>query len=260
VSPGPERLPASASGNAALADRLGVQVFAFEVVDAQELTPSMRRMVLGGDGVADLEYEPGQDLMFELPAAGGATVRRRYTIRSHDRTAGVIAVDVVLHGDGPGARWAATAGPGARVEAIGPRGRITVVPDAAWHLFVGDESFLPAAFAMTEAAPVGSPALLVLEVDGAEDHQPLQAPALDRVMWVHRDGEPPESGARLVAALEALALPDGPAHAYLGGEMGVVARLRRLLADRGLTREQISPKPYWRAGVANAAHGEPERD
>jgi NADPH-dependent ferric siderophore reductase len=187
-------------------------------------------------------------------------VRRRYTIRSHDRAAGVIAVDVVLHGDGPGARWAATARPGARVEAIGPRGKITVVPDAAWHLFVGDESFQPAAFAMTEAAPAASSALLVLEVDGPGDRQPLHAPALDRITWVHRDGAPPDSGAGLVAAVEALALPDGTGHAYLGGEMRVVARLRRLLADRGLAREQISPKPYWRAGVANAAHGEPDRD
>jgi NADPH-dependent ferric siderophore reductase len=220
----------------------------------------MRRVTLTGDGVADLVYDPGQDLMFELPAGDGATVRRRYTIRSHDPTSGVIDVDVVLHGDGPGARWAATARPGTRVEAIGPRGKVTVVPDAAWHLFVGDESFLPAAFAMTEVVPAGSPALLVLEVDGPADRQPLEAPALDRITWVHRDGAPPESGAGLLVAVEAVALPEGPGQVYLGGEMGVVARLRRLLVERGLGREQLAPKPYWRAGVANAAHGEPDRD
>jgi NADPH-dependent ferric siderophore reductase len=54
-------------------------------------------------------------------------------------------------------------------------------------------------------------------------------------------------------------LPAGSGHAYLAGELGVVAAMRRTLVERGLTPEQISAKPYWRAGRANAAHGEPER-
>jgi hypothetical protein len=40
---------------------------------------------------------------------------------------------------------------------------------------------------------------------------------------------------------------------------GVVAGMRRTLLELGLTPEQISAKPYWRVGRANAAHGEPER-
>jgi NADPH-dependent ferric siderophore reductase len=40
----------------------------------------------------------------------------------------------------------------------------------------------------------------------------------------------------------------------------VVAALRRSLLERGMEAAQLSPKPYWRHGVANAAHGEPERD
>jgi NADPH-dependent ferric siderophore reductase len=38
-----------------------------------------------------------------------------------------------------------------------------------------------------------------------------------------------------------------------------VAQLRSVLLKRGLAAEQISAKPYWRAGRANAAHGEPDR-
>jgi len=48
-------------------------------------------------------------------------------------------------------------------------------------------------------------------------------------------------------------------HAYLAGELGVVCELRRILLGRGLSADQISAKPYWRAGMANASHGEPER-
>jgi NADPH-dependent ferric siderophore reductase len=220
----------------------------------------MRRLLFSGPELGDFAHDPGQDLMFELPTAGEGTVRRRYTVRSHDPTSGVLTVDVVLHGDGPGARWAAGARTGDQVVAIGPRGKITVVPGAPWHLFAGDESFVPAAFAMAEAVPDGATALLVIEVDGPEDHQPLDAPALEHILWVHRGGAPPESGAGLLAAVDGLALPAGPGHVYLGGEMGVVARLRRLLAGRGLEPARLSPKPYWRAGVANAPHGEPGRD
>jgi NADPH-dependent ferric siderophore reductase len=57
-----------------------------------------------------------------------------------------------------------------------------------------------------------------------------------------------------------IALPPGRGHAYIGGELRVVAAVRQVLADRGLARDQLSAKAYWRRGVANAAHGEPERD
>ena len=34
---------------------------------------------------------------------------------------------------------------------------------------------------------------------------------------------------------------------------------RQALVERGLAAEQLSAKAYWRAGAANADHGEPER-
>ena len=77
--------------------------------------------------------------------------------------------------------------------------------------------------------------------------------------WLHRAGGDPASGAQLVAALAAVPLPPGTGHAYLAGELGVVAAMRQALLARGLEADQISAKPYWRVGRANAAHGEPER-
>jgi NADPH-dependent ferric siderophore reductase len=76
---------------------------------------------------------------------------------------------------------------------------------------------------------------------------------------VHRGGADPASGAALVAALHTVVLPAGRGHAYLAGELGVVAQMRSALLERGMEADQISAKPYWRAGRANAAHGEPER-
>ena len=206
----------------------------------------------------------GQDLMLSVPAEDGATFRRRYTIRRlvpDDPAVGlpVVELEIVAHGEGPGARWVRTAGPGDPVEAIGPRGKIPVDPEAAWHLFVGDESAVPAIFAMLEAVPEGAPALARLEVGGPGDELDPPAAAVD-LRWVHRGGSPAGDPGPLTAAVGDTPLPEGAGRVYLFGELKVVAALRRQLVDRGLPADQLSPKPYWRHGVANAAHGEPDRD
>lgn len=240
------------------AARLGAGWYRPTVTGSERLTASMRRLRLTDPGLAELQYVPGQDLMVTVEGSEQAAVRRRYTIRALDRSSGTVTIDVLDHGGGPGARWAAGAVPGQAVEVIAPRGKVTLAPDAGWHLFAGDHAFLPAAFAMAESLPATARALLVLEV-GPDDEQPLTAPACPGgPAWADPDGRP--HGQALLAALAGLALPEGPGHAYLGGELRLVADLRRLLEERGLAREQISPKGYWRAGTANASHGEPPKD
>jgi len=256
-SPGP-RSPDTSALVARLGD--GVAAFDLEVTATTALTPTMRRIRCTAPGLAGLSYLPGQDFMLAVPA-GGASFRRRYTIRAFDAAGPFVDIDVVLHGDGPGAAWAASVQPGERIEAIGPRGKVTVDGTADWHLFVGDDSAVPASLAMAESLPDPDRAIVVLEVDGAEDEHEARARNGGKipVMWLHRSGGDPASAARLVSSLSTLSLPAGRGHAYLAGEMGVVGALRAALVARGLQAEQISSKPYWRAGRANAAHGEPER-
>jgi NADPH-dependent ferric siderophore reductase len=257
-----------APDSSALIARLGdVSQWDLEVIETLAVTPSMRRIRCTAPGLAELSYQPGQDLMLSVPTAGNGdgngetTFRRRYTIRSFDPAVPAVDLDVVLHGDGPAAAWAASAQPGGRIEAIGPRGKVTVDPAAEWHLFAGDDSAIPASLAMAESLPASQPAIVLLQVGGVEDHQ--VARRVDGgevpVEWVHRADADPASGTELVAALRAIPLPAGSGHAYLAGELGVVAEMRNVLLERGLAAEQISAKPYWRAGRANAAHGEPER-
>ena len=256
------RAGARAPGTSALVARLGdVTQWDLEVVDTTMVTPSMRRISLTAPGLDALSYMPGQDLMLSVPAPPDAWFRRRYTIRSFDRAAPTVHIDMVMHGDGPAAVWAASAQAGDRIEAIGPRGKVTVDPAAEWHLFAGDDSAIPASLAMAESLADPGQAIVVLEVDGPADVQSAggtegrQIPA----QWVYRAGADPASGAQLVSALRAVELPPGLGHAYLAGELGVVAQMRRALLERGVEADQISAKPYWRAGQANAAHGEPER-
>lgn len=237
----------------------GVRAVDLELVDARLLTPRVRRLRFTGGGLDGLRAVAGQDLMVAVPASGRTHFRRRYTIRRLAPDVPAVDLDIVLHGEGPGARWAAAATVGARVEAIGPRGKIGLAEGASWHLFVGDESALPAIFSMIEALPSGAAALAVLEVAGADEQQQLEGSRCDVALrWLHRTSAP-GTGTLLADEIAGLPLPRGHGHAYVFGELRQVAAARAGLIARGVDPEDIDHKAYWRLGVANAAHGEPAR-
>jgi NADPH-dependent ferric siderophore reductase len=232
-----------------------------EVRAREQLTPLMTRVVVAGDDLVGFEFAPGQDLMLAIPSEGD-TINRRYTIRRADPAAGTVDLDLVVHGHGPGARWATDAPIGSVVTALGPRGKVVPVPDADWHLFVCDESGWPATAAMVESLPIDARAVVVADVAGEEEHQPLDAPAEVFISWCNRDGSPPGGSEQVLAALDhlTLTLPHGRGHAYLSTELAVVRAVSAWLRAHGFEAGSISPKAYWRAGAANAAHGEPLRD
>ena len=238
----------------------GTRRLQFEVARSSQLSPHVQRLELAAAELDGFGYLPGQDVMLLVAADGNRPVRRRYTIRHFDRAAGVLTLDVVLHGDGPGERWVRAARRGDRIEGIGPRGKVFPSPEADWHLFMGDESAMPAILAMTESLPGDSEATVVIEVPDPGDEQAFSAAARVRLSWLHRLGRPAGDPGALAAEAAEVELQAGSGHAYLLGEAKVVLRLREILAARGLAQDQMSPKAYWGRGRANAGHGEPARD
>jgi NADPH-dependent ferric siderophore reductase len=232
-----------------------------EVMESRLVSPSLQRLVLTAPELGDFGYRPGQDVMLLVDSDGGRPVRRRYTIRALDPGRRRLTLDIVRHSDGPGERWVRAAAPGVTVEGIGPRGKISPVPDADWHLFIGDESGLAAIFAMAESLPPQVSATIILEVPEPADEQELHPRAPVELSWLHRQGRPAGQPDALVAAAAAVPIPAGRRpHAYLIGEARVVSALREALQARGLEPGQLSPKAYWGRGKANASHGEPARD
>jgi NADPH-dependent ferric siderophore reductase len=238
----------------------GTRKLHFEVAGSRQLTPHMQRIELTAPELSDFGYTPGQDIMLLVAAEGRRPLRRRYTIRALDRARQVLAIDVVLHGDGPGERWVRSAQPGDRIEGIGPRGKVFPRLEADWHLFMGDEAAMPAILAMTESLPGDSVATLVLEVPEPADEQDVSAAARTRVSWLHRLARSAGDPAGLLAEAAEVELPAGDGQAYLMGEASVVLRLRELLLQRGMPEIRMSPKAYWGRGRANASHGEPARN
>jgi NADPH-dependent ferric siderophore reductase len=251
----------------ALAKRLGIGAYELEINEIMDLAPSVRRIRVGaaaGDTLAEFSFQAGQDLMLDVERDGESTTRRRYTIRRFDRARQLIDLDVVLHGEGPAARWAANATPGCRLGAIGPRGKVTLDQDATWHLFVGDETFVPAVGAMLDALGSGGRAVAVLEVDSAEDARGLRADFVGGdgiiVRFLERKDRPVGDASALLTALSEIDTPSDSRHAYVAGEHRVVGAIRKALASYGFTNDEVSPKAYWRLGQANADHGEPTSD
>ena len=238
----------------------GVQRWTLEVEESRMITPRMHRIRLRSSEFKDFDYRPGQDVMLWVPAEAERMVYRRYTIRNFDRAVGALDLDIFSHGgDGPGDRWVQAVRPGDVVDVVGPRGKISLV-DAPWHLFAGDETYIPATFAMLEALPAGTPAWAFLEVAGPEEEQRLSVGADVRLVWIHRGDVPSGNRAGLVAAVESVELPASPGHAYVGAELQVAKALSRTLEARNFDRSRISSKAYWGRGRANANIGEPKEN
>lgn len=211
-----------------------------EVIAAEQLTPRMRRVTVRCADMVGVEIRPAQDVELLLREPSGRRVKRRYTIRRARPDAGELDLDVVLHGEGPGATWGASAAPGDVVEFQGPRGKLQLT-SARWHLLCGDESALPAIAAVCEALPEDEPALAVIEVHDAAEQAPVRAD----VRWLHRDGHEPGTPDLLVPAVTALELPPGAGHGYLMGETRSMVALRAVLEEHGVAHDDIFVKGYW---------------
>ncbi|HEX7759819.1 MAG TPA: siderophore-interacting protein [Caulobacteraceae bacterium] len=226
-------------------------VWPLTVVDALDVTPRMRRVRFVGENLDAFVWRPGQDLVLTIPTPRGEA-RRHYTVRAFDRREQLIDIDFALHGaqigDSPATRWARAAKLGDTLTAQGPRGRTVVNDRADWHLFVGDETGLPAILAMLESLRPGARAMAILEVrDEAERQAPAAVADID-IQWFHRGGPAVASSRALIDRLGLFAPPPGVGQAYLTGETSTVRAIRQGLIARGFPRERITAEGYWRPG------------
>lgn len=226
-------------------------VYRLTVVAVADVGPRMRRLTLAGDELAAFVCIPGQDVAVHLADPRGGGVSRRYTIRNFDRTRCRFDVDVLTHGDAPGARWGMTAAIGDVVEVFGPRGKV-MPATARWQLFVGDESAIAAIAEIVAALPAVVEAEVILEVTDSDDEQPMPGGEVE-VSWLHRGSTRPEESLLIDDALRQRAIPGSDRHIYLFGESRLVRRVRDQLYERGLGAAEISAKGYWNAGRATSA-------
>jgi len=204
---------------------------------------------MASSDLVGFEYTPGQDLLFEFPD-GDRTLRRRYTIRRSDTALGIADFEIEIHdGRGPATRWAAKAELGEHLEAIGPRGGISLRSTATSHLFVVDDSAMPAAFALLEALPAETPTTAFLMTSHGAKSRPTTAVApATSLVWLDQS--------EMLEMLSDLH-PAGDTAVYLFGGRHLISTAEELLVAGGLDRDAVASKAYWRRDQPNASHGEP---
>jgi len=220
--------------------RKGRRVWALTVSGKRQLTPNMVRVTFTGDDLQELMWRRGQDLVLEFPQG-----RRHYTIRNFDGTS--LAIDFVLHGASPAGEWVRGAKTGDRIDAAGPRGHTYVRP-TDWHLMIGDETCIPAIFAMLEGLSRTDRAFVFLEVANDAERQAFESAAAVQLVWLPRNGAAPGPNNILLDAVDGFVFPQGLGHAYVIGETHNVRAVRQRLIARGLGKDQCSAEGYWRPG------------
>jgi NADPH-dependent ferric siderophore reductase len=251
------------------------------VVRTEDLTPHLRRVVLGGSGfatftpneftdayvkivfvpngvdVSELPQPLTLDSFNELPPAHRPPVRT-YTVRRVDTEKREIAIDFVVHGEyGVAGPWARAATPGQPAYLMGPSGAYAPDPAADWHLMAGDEAAVPAIGAALEALPDNAVGQVFIEVAGPDDEVELTAPAGVDVTWIYRGGRadlvPEEVAgdhAPLIDAVKGASWLPGQVQVFIHGEaQAVMHNLRPYIRkERGVDGKWASISGYWRRG------------
>ncbi|MFF4112276.1 siderophore-interacting protein [Streptomyces sp. NPDC001714] len=206
------------------------------VTEAEQITARMRRLRIDGDQLAGLDVSPGQQVRVLVT---GLTLRT-YSVWRYDPS-GVVELCVLDHAEGgPGAQWGRTVGKGEQVRLRRPEGTFTLRPDAAHHVFVGDETAAVAFGAMLAALPEGARISGCVETETAADRLPLTH--AERLDWVLR------TETSLPEAVRRLAPPPGGV-AYVAGEARAVQAVRKVLVqEAGWDRRAVLTKPFWTPG------------
>lgn len=231
----------------------------------EDLTPKMRRVVIGGPELDGLEIDepaasvrlllppPGEETIvmptwtgnqFELPDGERAPIRT-FTPRHLDTGRLELTLDIVLHEHGAASDWARSVAVDDETAVSGPGRGYDIDTDAGAYLLVGDESAIPAISQLLEAMPGEMPVQVHVELADPAARPDLPPHPNAAVTWHDQTGDDP--GAALVAAVEAL--DEVPEVVWAAGEAASVQRLRKHLFDvRGMSRSEVTARGYWKRG------------
>jgi len=243
-----------------------------EVLVVADLSPSLRRITLGGpdlQGFVSLAPDDHIKAFFfptgiapckpatgpEGPVWPNGLERppmRDYTPRRYDERAQELELEFVLHGEGPAAMWAANVRPGAFLLIAGPRGSALVPPRSDGYLLIADETGLPAAARWLESLPATTSVTAILEVANADNEIALLTAASLSLTWVHRNGRGAGDAALLLDALKRGPRPPGDFFAWVACESAQSRAIRRFLEeDYRLDADSLKTAGYWKRGVAD---------
>lgn len=220
---------------------------------ADQLTPRMLRITLGGDALEGFTSPAADDHVKLFAPTPEGPQGRDYTVRYYDAEARELTLDFALHDAGPATDWARQASPGHTIEIAGPRGSTLIPTDFDWWLLVGDETALPAIGRRIEELPPGTPVTSLVAIAGLEDEQQFDTQATHRALWIHRPLDRADEPSPFLSVLDEQVPAHGDGFIWIAGETGVARALRRHVLEV-LRHPQPWTKVagYWMRGKADA--------
>ncbi|WP_026960432.1 siderophore-interacting protein [Aliagarivorans taiwanensis] len=242
------------------------------VLELIDISPNLRRVVLGGDDIAKFPEGCAGDyvkLMFtaegssdlsQLPA-GAKPAMRTYTISEFDSKQQHLSIDMVLHHQrnmtsdmksetGLAAHWAANVAVGSEIMVGGPGQSAGIDKQVAQGVFVADMTALPALKQLVAKGHITEQAQLLIEVNSEQDKQALELPEGISVQWVLRESE-----TSLSDALFKLVWPEQEFVVWCACEFGNMRRIRALAAAQAGFQQRASYfSSYWKIGVSEEGH------
>jgi len=214
---------------------------------ARLLSSHVRNVTIAADSLVGFAFEPGADVAIRFSHGNGGADERHYSVWKSSAEAGTFDLCVVLHGLGPGSRWAARCAVGDPVE-ISRSCALPIALDRSVeaHLFFGDETSIASAEALIRALPPEAVVLACFEVASMDHRWPESEVARhEKVGWVDRAGRP---GSALVSWLARQSLPSANSTtAYVTGEAWLCAMVHaHLVRDRGFRAGAVRAMPYWK--------------
>jgi NADPH-dependent ferric siderophore reductase len=242
------------------------------VIRSEQISRHIRRITFGGPEMEGFGVGgPAEHMKIYFPKAGEELpfipetriegqprpLSRTYTPRRWRPETLELDIDFVLHGDGPGADWAANAQPGKLATLSTPKSAYAIDPNVERYVIAGDDAAVPAIGTILEALPVSAQADVYLEVEGPDDEQRLSSRAAVQLNWLHRgEGTTVLPGSLIQQTVRDLPLPDG-GRVFVACEASIMRDIRRyLLNERQVDRTRVYTHGYWKAGEANHPDGD----
>ena len=226
-----------------------------DVLDAQYITPNMRRITLGGDGLSDFpEDQESAYIKLLFPQANDTRpLMRTYTVSAQRSDA--IDVDFALHeAEGPASMWARHAKAGQQILVGGPGPKKLINNDADWFLLVGDMTALPAIAVNLAQLPADARGYAVLEVTTELDMQILKKPKNMEIHWVI-NASPNPNDSPLLERVKGIARLDGQPAVWAACEFHSMRALRQhFKAHYELPKTHLYISSYWKVDNTEDQH------
>ena len=254
------------------------RLFRARVLRSERTTPSMQRVTVTGDDLAEFGYlgfdhwfrlfvqRPDQDA-FRMPDLDGKKwwptflaipedVRphcANYTVAEFRAESREMDIDFVVHTgadgepEGRAAIWACAARPGDELAML-DQGCIFDVPEGASEIVIAaEETGLPGVVGIAAALPRDTVGRIIQEVPTAGDVRELDAPAGVSVTWIVRaDTEHTVPGRAALAELQRYVPADDHGYAFVVGESTLATEGRRHLHRAGLPKSRITFSGFWK--------------